>query len=52
MVRIRISYQDEKELERIVRILGNTVKKVKKSSNSEGKYKKAYVDIVEHLAEM
>lgn len=48
MVKIRISYQEEKELEGIVRLLGDAVKRVKKSGNSDGKYKKAYIDVSEH----
>lgn len=41
--KIRVSYQDQKELELVIRLLRPAMKSYKIAGNTMGKYKKAYV---------
>ena len=43
MIKIRVSYQDSKELEKLLSLLGKNVDKMKLSKNSKGQFKKAYI---------
>lgn len=45
MVKIRISYTERKELQKVLQILKPVILKVKHSDNKEGVYKKAYLDL-------
>lgn len=44
-VKIRVSYQERVELDRVLQLLRPVMKGYKISGNKEGKYKKAYVEI-------
>ncbi|MGN8733631.1 hypothetical protein ACTNEY_08335 [Fusicatenibacter saccharivorans] len=44
-MKIKISYEDEAELAKILDILRPMEIKCKKSGNKEGRYKKAYIEI-------
>ena len=43
MIKIKVSYQDKKELDKIIMLIGDNVEKVKLSKNNKGKFKKAYI---------
>lgn len=43
-VKIRVSYTDEEELARVIRLLSPLGKKWKVARNQKGPYKKAYTD--------
>ena len=45
MVKIRISYEHQRELQRVLDKLGEDVKKIKEPKEQEGRYKKAYIEI-------
>lgn len=45
MVKIKISYNTEQELERVVRLLSPALKSCRISRNKEGRYKKAYAEL-------
>lgn len=47
-VKIKISYEDDRELMRVIRLLSPALKSWKRSRNMEGRYKKAYVEL-EHV---
>ena len=47
-VKIKISYEDDRELMRVIRLLSPVLKSWKRSRNMEGHYKKAYVEL-EHV---
>ena len=42
-VKIKVSYENEQELQDVITRLGPDIKKVKPSKNQDGKYKKAYI---------
>lgn len=42
-VKIKVSYEHEQELKKIIVMLEPIVKDIKPSKNSEGRYKKAYI---------
>lgn len=46
-VKIRVSYQERAELDRVLHLLRPVVRSCKISENKEGKYKKAYVSLQE-----
>lgn len=46
-IKIRISYTEDEELARVIRLLSPLVKSWKKSGSSKGKYKRAYVELKE-----
>ena len=43
MIKIKVSYQNKKELDKIIMLIGDNVEKVKLSKNNKGKFKKAYI---------
>lgn len=47
-VKIKISYEDDRELMRVIRLLSPALRSWKRSRNMEGRYKKAYVEL-EHV---
>ena len=47
-MKLKISYEHEEELARVLTILNPLIIRCKKSSNREGRYKKAYVEL-EHV---
>ena len=49
MIKIKVSYENEKELNEFLNLIYCKIKKIKIMHNSKGKYKKAYVIIKEHL---
>lgn len=44
-VKIKISYEDDRELMRVIRLLSPALKSWKRSRKMEGRYKKAYVEL-------
>lgn len=50
VVKIKISYNTDQELERVVRLLSPALRSCRISRNKEGRYKKAYVELVENRA--
>ena len=44
-VKIKISYNTDEELNKLIRILSPILKECKTSRNKEGKYKKAYMKL-------
>lgn len=49
MIKIKVSYQDQGELEKLLSLLKNSTDKVKLSKNDKGQYKKAYIILKEHF---
>ena len=45
MVKIRVSYKDPAELERVLRLLSPVLWSWKVSGNQEGEYRKAYLEL-------
>lgn len=45
MVKIKVSYEHESELYKLKRRLEPNLKSVKKSSNQQGRFKKAYIEL-------
>lgn len=43
--KIRVSYTEDRELVRILALIGPAVKSCRKSKNKEGSYRKAYIEI-------
>lgn len=43
-VKIKISYEDEKELSRVLTLLNPIISSWKRSRNRDGEYKKAYIE--------
>ena len=41
--KIKVSYENEQELSKVIVMLGPIIKDIKPSKNSEGRYKKAYI---------
>lgn len=41
--KIKVSYENEQDLKKIIVMLGPIIKDIKSSKNSEGRYKKAYI---------
>ena len=44
-VKIKISYEDDRELMRVIRLLSPAMKSWRVSRNKEGRYKKAYAEL-------
>lgn len=51
MVKIRVSYEHPEELQKVLKNLEKVKKKVKISPKNEGKYKKAYIELLEEKPE-
>ena len=45
MIKLKISYENEKELKQFLSLIKHQTKKVKLSKNEQGHYKKAYVTL-------
>lgn len=45
-IQIRVSYQTPEDLQLVLHLLGDKVRKYKVSRNQEGKYRKAYITLV------
>lgn len=51
MIKLKVSYRDKEELERIINLIGQqNIKQLKLSKNNQGVYKKAYVVIKDRIA--
>ena len=48
MIKLKISYEQEEDLARILTVLRPMIIRCKRSSNTQGRYKKAYVEL-EHV---
>lgn len=48
MIKLKISYEHEEDLARILRVLRPMIIRCKRSGNTQGRYKKAYVEL-EHV---
>lgn len=46
-IQIRVSYQTPEDLELVLHLLGDRLKSCKVSRNQEGKYRKAYITLVD-----
>lgn len=44
-IKIKVSYNTDEELQKVIRLLGAAVKECKISSNKKGLYRKAYIDL-------
>lgn len=49
MVKIKISYENKDELDRVLKRFKGQIKKWKTSSNEEGRFKKAYIVLKNNL---
>lgn len=47
MVKIKVSYNSDQELEKVVKLLSPALESCKISRNKEGRYKKAYIFLKE-----
>ena len=47
MVKIKVSYEADRELRELVQILRSVLVECKISKNNKGKYKKAYISITD-----
>ena len=45
MIKIKVSYEQTKELYRLIKLLGEDVKSCKTSKKQEGKNKTAYIEL-------
>jgi hypothetical protein len=45
LIKIRVSYTNPEELQKVIRLLGPILRNAKVSKNDEGKYKKAYIEL-------
>lgn len=48
MIKIKISYENEEELEKFLQLVKDKTAKVKISRNSNGQFKKAYIVMKDH----
>lgn len=48
MIKLKISYEQEEDLARILTVLRPMIIRYKRSGNTQGRYKKAYVEL-EHV---
>ena len=48
MIKLKISYEQEEDLARILTVLRPMIIRCKRSGNTQGRYKKAYVEL-EHV---
>ena len=44
-IKIKVSYNTEEELQKVMQLLGTAVKEYKISGNKKGLYRKAYIDL-------
>ena len=43
MIKIKVSYQNQEEVDKFLLMIGNNVKQIKLSKNDKGRFKKAYI---------
>ena len=52
MIKIKVSYERPEELQRVIRLLGQSVQTIRKAKEQRGQYKRAYISLrntkVEH----
>lgn len=48
MVKIRISYEDEKELSKVLKLLSPIAKSWTLAKNNTGRFKKAYIEMMDN----
>lgn len=48
MIKLKISYEQEEDLARILTVLRPMIIRYKRSGNTQGRYKKAYVELREN----
>lgn len=48
MIKLKISYEQEEDLARILTVLQPMIIRCKRSGNTQGRYKKAYVELREN----
>lgn len=44
-IKIKVSYNTDEELQKVMQLLGTAVKEYKISGNKKGLYRKAYIDL-------
>ncbi len=47
MIKLKVSYTEDKELAGLTALLSTVIKNCKKSNNDKGSYKKAYIELKE-----
>lgn len=47
MVKLRVSYETEEEVCKVLMLLGRAAKKIKKPPERKGKYWRAYIDLID-----
>lgn len=45
MIKIKVSYENEEELKRLLSLIYDKTSKIKLSKNDQGRYKKAYIEL-------
>lgn len=49
MIKLKVSYENEEELKHFLLIIKDKTKNIKLSKNNEGKFKKAYITMKDHI---
>ena len=47
MVRLKVSYERPEELQKVITLLGATLHSMKRVPEQKGKYKRAYISLIE-----
>ena len=47
LIKIKVSYEHQKELQQLIDCLGQNVKKIKEPKQQEGRVRKAYIELLE-----
>lgn len=47
MIKLKVSYETMDELSKVILILGNAAKNIKLPPVQKGKYKRAYIDLID-----
>lgn len=47
MVRLKVSYERPEELQKVITLLGATLHSMKRVLEQKGKYKRAYISLIE-----
>ncbi len=48
MIKIKVSYENDEELQKVLLLLQDKAKHIKISKNNEGRFKKAYITLKNH----
>lgn len=51
MIKLKISYEHEEDLSRVLTVLQPMIVRCRRSGNREGRYKKVYVELRENAGE-